>query len=150
MVLKYFSVVLTVFLVFGLQSANADKVMYCSEQVSGGLSSKSGSWKSANFQEERYTVKMSDDYSRLEKGLDIFDCRPAFAQSFRPHIITCFQTAQYMSVEDRSVVDFGGQPKVFFFDSETLRFVWVSVNTGGFLTDKGDTDSVSGGKCDSF
>ena len=134
------------------QSAHADTVLYCAEDVSTGLSNSSGSWKTTDFKLERFSVKVIGDFSQIIKDDNIYDCRPAFSASFEPHRLTCFHTASFS--DSGNIVEYGGLPKVFHFNAKTQRFVDVSVSTYGFTEDgtqdNSDTDSMSGGKCENF
>lgn len=133
-----------------VSSAYADNVLYCSEEIATGFKSTDGRWKTSDYVKERYTLKFNDDFSKLEKGLDIFECRAAYSANFEPNLITCFHSAQYGSAEDRTVYPFGGLPKFFYFDKSTLKFVFADVSTDGFVRDGRDSDNLNAGKCETF
>jgi len=143
-----FIILITICLPAFISSAYAEKVLTCSEEIATGFESNGGIWETSDYEKSRYTIEANDDFTRLVKGISIFECRPAFAADYEPNLVTCFMTAEYTSANDKTVVEFGGPPEFFFFNRDTLRYVFANVSTGGFADNGDDSDNLSAGKCE--
>ena len=133
---------------FPLQKAEAETVLYCQSGLATGFAIENGSYITSGFLPTRYTVKVVGDFSEVIINNNIFDCRPSYSASFQSHQITCFHTANLNKSGDR--VDYGGLPKLFYYDKKTQRFLFVDGKTTGSAENGGDSDNLYAGKCESF
>ena len=149
--LKYFFpsfMLIATFIIVPITNVVADKVMYCSEEISTGFIEDEGAYRDGTFQLDRYAIKVTDDYDEITIDDLIFDCRPSFDSNFDPHRITCFHDAAIS--EEGNRIDYGGLPQLFFYNSETNRFIYVNVSTHGYTNNGPDTESMSAGICEDF
>ena len=131
------------FLLFvGSPFANTEQVYYCSSEVATGIlkDRKTGKWKETNFNPQRYTIKFSYDFSKLN-GLDKtnWTCKTPYPFWDKyDHIVVCYHEH-----------DVGN---VFLFDSRTNRFTFGSVSIFGYLgaTKDPDADAIVAGTCQKF
>ena len=129
-----------VFLTIGLLASNnlmAETVLYCQSELATGAIKKNGSWKTANFKSERYTIKFNKDYSKLD-GLDTnlsYSCSPAY--SHRPDSLACL--SGFSNGES------------FIFNKKTKRFTFSSPSpASGYAADGSDTPVMYFGTCKKF
>lgn len=127
----------------------ADTILYCSDELATGLSKKSGVWKEANFKKLRHTLKITGKFDKILYGDKIYDCRPAYSETFKPHIVTCLLSA---FLSDGEVYEVGGLPELFVFNTQTMRYTFFDGSVGGYSENltKADTETISGGKCEKF
>ena len=117
---------------------NASTVLYCQEELTVGFikDSGNGKWRKGNFNsDERYTIKFNDDFS-FATGIEDsypFACQPAF--SHKPYAIVCREE----------------KGSSFIYDRNNKRFLRLFVSpTGGFVSNKSDSDVFSAGTCVEF
>lgn len=133
--MKNISIVFFIIGVLISNHSNADHVLYCQEELTTGFVNKDGSWRSAEFNKSRYTIKFKNDYSTLE-GLSNkrFSCSTAYPQ--HPDSLVC--TGEYGSEN-------------FIFNKKTKRFLYAYISPIGGYVDKGkDTENFSVGTCEKF
>lgn len=126
-----------------------NRVLYCVEDHVTGLAYHEERWVpaySGRDKAERYTIKFSEDYSRVSgvAGTDtMYMCHYGFPTT-APEVVTCINT----------LVD----TMVFNFNTETERFQMTQVSPGGWLsvgTERADeigllTDHLAFGTCQGF
>ena len=117
--------------------AQAETVLYCQTELATGFIKKEGTWRVTNFALDRFTVKFNNDYSKLY-GLDKrrpYICAPAYKHV--PNALACLSGYS------------NGQS--FIFNKETKRFVFSEPRpTGGYASDRSDTDTIMAGTCKNF
>ena len=120
--------------------AHAEIVLYCQTELATGFikDKNTGSWRIANFDLKRYTIKFSDDYKTLS-GLDSardFSCQQPY--SFNKDFTVC--SSGYKN---------GG---AFLYNLSTKRFVFSNPSIAGFIENskEPDTDSMEAGTCQKF
>jgi len=101
-----------------------------------GLDKNNGTWKTSNFNTERYTIKFSDDYYKLS-GLSKrnWDCLDAYFDKTY-NTVTC--TSPYQD---------GGS---FTFNKKTNRFITINSTVFGYLDNGTDNSAISAGTCQKF
>lgn len=139
---------LLILFLFPLKQATAETVLYCQSELATGIFEENGKYDTSKFQPERYTVKVVGDFSEIFIKNRIYDCRPSFGSSYKPHLITCFHTAKLSDSGNR--VDYGGMPEVFFYNRELKRFIFANLSTSGYGSNDTDTDVLFAGKCETF
>jgi hypothetical protein len=116
---------------------HAETVIYCQSELATGFVKKNDSWVVSNFVLERWTLKFSDDYSKLY-GLDKsrpFICAPAYTSM--PNSLACL--SGYSNGES------------FIFNKEEYRFIFtIPSAAGGYSKDHKDTDIMYAGTCNKF
>lgn len=130
-----------VFLTIGLLASNnlmAETVLYCQSELATGAIKENGSWRTAAFTLERYTIKFNKDYSKLY-GLDTsrsFSCSPAY--SHKPDSLACL--SGYSNGES------------FIFNKKTKRFTFSqpAAASGYDSDDSTSTPFMSFGTCQKF
>ena len=115
----------------------AETVMYCSTELAAGFIKENGSWRTATFNLQRFTIKFDKDFSTLQ-GItpsDTFQCEPGMKKE---HMLIC-------SSEWNTGTIFG-------LNRNTGRFFYSEVNIYGFISElaKPDTDTLSAGTCTKF
>jgi len=137
---------ISVFLFLGSPFANAEQVYYCMDELTTGLekNEKIDKWERMRFKESRFTIKFSEDYTKLD-GLDEYggwNChRPYTNSSYTKNYIVCYHP------------DNAGN--VFQFDKEFFRFLSMVTSVTSYLMNGNygmptDTASISGGTCQKF
>ena len=138
--MKKLILAISVFILFGSPFANAEHVYYCASELATGISKdkKTGRWKEVYFEKVRYTIKFNEDYSKLN-GLDRIEWN-------------CFQAYTYeASLKNLRVCyrkDNNGE--LFQFDTNSLRFLFNSTSTTGFLENDYSTNAIYAGTCQKF
>ena len=136
--MKKFILAISVFILFGSPSANAEQVYYCASELATGLikDKKTGKWSETSFQKQRYTIKFNDDYTKVE-GLTSasFYCKKPLFDEIH---LTCYQ--KYDSGD------------MLVFNKDNLRFLYVYGNSSGYLFNKSnsDTNTMNAGTCQKF
>ena len=127
----------------------ADTVFYCSDELTAGLVKKNGVWKQSNFETYRHTLKITGQFDKITKDDRIYDCRPAYSETYKAHKVTCLLSAL---VRDGAVYEVGGLPELFVFNTQTMRYTFFDGSVGGYSENKteADTETISGGKCEKF
>jgi len=137
--MKKLILLLLLFGIFFATSIRAETVLYCQTELVTGFIKKNGVWKSANFHNERHTVKFNHDYSRLE-GMTTKPMECTTSYSFFPERIFCVHT--------------WGSHETFLFNKETNRFTFTKVSTAGYTLNDSDedtdTDTFLAGTCKVF
>ena len=125
------------FLLFlGSPFANAEQVYYCASELNAGIlkDKKTGKWKKGNFEEDRYTLKFNDDYTKLDGLMQQYYClKPT---GYKDTLIVCYEN------------DNGGG--VFSFDKEKLRFLLLRGSLFGYVSNEGDDNWITAGTCKKF
>jgi len=113
-----------------------ETVLYCQGELATGLDKNNGTWKTSNFNTERYTIKFSDDYYKLS-GLSKrnWDCLDAYFDKTY-NTVTC--TSPYQD---------GGS---FTFNKKTNRFITINSTVFGYLDNGTDNSAISAGTCQKF
>ena len=137
-----FLIAISFLLFVGSPFANAEQVYYCTSEFSIGIKKdkKIGKWKSTGFEVQRYTIKFSYDFSKLN-GLDKtnWTCKTPYPLWDKyDHIVVCYQEHDAGSV--------------FMFDSRTNRFTYGNINIFGYLgaIKDPDSDAIVAGTCQKF
>ena len=124
----------------GSPLANAEQVFYCASELATGIykDNKTGKWRPAKFQQERYTIKFNDVFTELT-GLDqiaSYRCESAFYNI--SDILVCFSLQQ--------------NGLMFQFNKTTLRFLYLATAVRGYLYDIKDSDTnvMYAGTCKKF
>ena len=127
---------LLLFLIFITLSSYADIVLYCQDEISGGLIKENNKWKTTQFKEHRYTMKFSDDYTSLDisDGIDSlsYPCRKLFDSG----IICTHNDIGY----------------TFRYRTDWQRYMYIKSTHSGYLedTNNGITESMAAGTCEKF
>ena len=132
------------FLLFvGSPFANAEQVYYCSDELATGFikDEKTGKWTAGDFERERFTIKINDDYTKLD-GLSKtswYCSKPYDWDSPQiKNMIVCYPEFNSGSL--------------FSFDFKTLRFLLLRGSLLGYVgNSKGsDTNIMLAGTCQKF
>ena len=118
-------------------SVKAETVLYCQTEFVEGWIQDNGSWRKANFGNERYTIKFNNDFSRLEGiAYNAMDCSVPYKS--RPNQIFC--------------VHLLGSHETFIYHKTTKRFVFANLSTGGYSrnAENADSESMEAGTCKEF
>ena len=120
--------------------AHAEIVLYCQTELATGFikDKNTGSWRTANFNLKRYTIKFNDDYKTLSGLGSIYDYSCNQPYSFEKDFISC-----------RSDAKDGG---TFLYNLSTKRFFLSTPSYAGFVENskKPDTDTMKAGTCQKF
>ena len=135
--MKNISIVFFIIGVLISNHSNADHVLYCQEELNTGFRNDEGSWRVANFNPQRFTIKFKNDYSTLE-GLrenNIFSCSPTYGTIFLDSL-TCRAR-------------FAGE--TFLFNKKNKKFQYSSPSPyGGYDVNGTDSENFSVGTCEKF
>ena len=135
--MKKLILAISVFLLFGSSFANAEQVYYCASELNAGIikDQKTGKWRKGNFEDERYTLKFNDDYTKLD-GLSAVH-------------FNCFIPFGSMNTMRVCYGNFNGG-ELFQFDKNTLRFFMLHGSIYGYLDNGVDDNWITGGTCEKF
>ena len=135
--MKKLLVLLFSFSILIAPTIKAETVLYCTSELITGFIKDNDSWRLANFNETRHTVKFNHDYSRLE-GLTEKPMECTVSYSFFPERIFCVHT--------------WGSHETFTFNNATNRFVYSNPSAGGYTVNDSnpDTEVFSAGTCKVF
>ena len=115
----------------------AETVFYCQSELGTGFMKKpNGTWETAKFKNERWTIKFSNDYKKLY-GLDKnrpFNCNVPFVQT--PNTIVCLSGF--------------GLGETFSFGKVSLRFLFATPLPAGYIEGGTDTSNLYAGTCQKF
>ena len=117
--------------------ARAETVLYCTEELHTGLWKENGTWEVANFELERFSMKVTGDWAALQIGKELFECfgDREFEGGFP---IICKNVKPYKN----SAIN---------IDKYSLRFVKSHPSLAGYALETGtDSDNLSAGKCEKF
>ena len=128
---------------FGIStSVSAEIVLYCNSELATGISKENGIWREFKFKPERFTVKFSDDYSRV-KGVNTFnliwECKKVFLIAKNSEHAEC------------SSMDYPSE--TFTYNKKTKRFLYFTGASFGYIQDnnvRNDTNSIYAGTCEKF
>jgi hypothetical protein len=117
-------------------SVKAEIVLYCQTELVTGFINQNGTWKTGSFNNERYTIKFSDDYSKLMGIYDVvWNCQDSYlTKEF--NTIMCFAPFQ--------------DGASFSYHKNTNRFMIVDQMTFGYINKGTDTSTISAGTCQEF
>jgi len=125
---------------FGIStSVTAEIVLYCISELATGISKENGIYRTTDFVPKRYTVKFSDDYSRVE-GVDTFN------------LIWECKSVSYMTVDGVTVVcsTMNYPSETFTYNKKTKRFLHFTGARFGFLDNRPDSNAIYAGTCEKF
>ena len=137
------------FFVLDAQQTKAETVLYCSDELATGLNREAGTWEEASFKLLRRTLKITGEFDKILFEGHVYDCSPAYDDTYKAQFVTCFHTA---FLSDGKVFDIGGLPKLFAFNTQTMRYTFLNGKTSAYIGDGPDvdTDSFYAGKCEKF
>lgn len=168
-------------LIFSMaQVSYAEKVFYCTEELSTGIHLntgdggdnyklsgddiyREGTWETASFKKDRFTIKFSDDYTKVEgPGKDMVLSDDIGAKD-GILTVTIVHSCHYMSrfrgldVEYDKITCIDDQlftGSTFLFHKKNHRFVWARPGPAGFVNGltygMPDSDYLSAGTCETF
>ena len=125
---------------FGIStSVSAEIVLYCNSELATGISKENGIWREVNFKLKRFTVKFSDDYSRV-KGVGnfnrIWECKSVSYITEKGVTAVC-SPMKYPS-------------ETFTYNKKTKRFLHFAGARFGFLDNDSDSNAIFAGTCEKF
>ena len=132
---------LFVFITIGLLVSNnvkADTVLYCQSDLATGFIKENGSWRDANFQQQRYTIKFNKDYSRLEVLSSQFPMECSVRYRSKPNLVFCAGLI--------------GSHRSFMYSKITKRFVFSYISSVGYVDNPNNsgTENMYAGTCQTF
>ena len=133
--LRYLSICL--FLTTSI-SANAENVFYCHSELATGFLKENNSWKSSNFEKNRFSIKFNDEYSTLS-GLEVlpFECLWSYGERSRHNTAVC-----------TSVFKNG---LIFIYNIKTKKFLYSTSSVFGYTSSNlSDTSEMYAGSCTDF
>ena len=115
----------------------AETVLYCKSELSTGFIKDNGSWRIANFKEDRHTVKFNNDFTRLE-GITYNAMNCTVPYGHKPNLIICVHSL--------------GSHETFIYSKRTKRFLFSDVSSGGYVFNPkdADTETLEVGTCKEF
>ena len=112
----------------------AETVLYCESELGTGIIKKNGSWITATYQEDGYTVRF-DEKKMILEGFDYpMKCKFPFPQQ-RPNRIFC-------------EMEWGDE--YFHFNKKNLRFSYYEIPGSAWVSDGTDTSNMQHGTCEKF
>ena len=126
---------------FVIGSASAENVLYCQSELATGFFWEGGRWQSGEFQQQRWTIKFSQNFSKLH-GLDKEE-RPPFK---------CKQTFGGLSGTLLCESDYENG-ETFLYNRQSKRFLRINPSIAGYVSETGkdyDTDTFYAGSCKEF
>ena len=122
-------------------AAAEDTVFYCVEEMSTGFykDKENGKWKSVEFIEARYSIKVKDDWKSMSHEGFHFKCHKDDLVSRGNYTATCKAFDGWLG-------------STFKIDLRSLRYVFAQPSSSAYIRGyQGfDTDRISVGKCESF
>ena len=130
------------FILFGLSISSALKaetVLYCQSELATGFIKENGTWKQTKFEDERFTVKFNDNFTKLKGFIDWVENRE----------MEC--SKPYSDYENEVFcVHLKGAHETFFYNSQNKRFIASLITSTGWFNNGTDTDVIFAGTCQNF
>ena len=120
-------------------SLKAETVLFCQSKLATGFFNEGGTWRQGRFQEQRFTLKFNDDFTKLKgfiSGLDDREMECSKPYKLYPDEIYC--------------VHLMGSHETFLYHSKSKRFIASKITSTGWLVDGTDTDVIHAGTCKTF
>ena len=130
-IVRTFSVLVLMYI---SSSALSEEIMYCTDNADQviGFTSKND-WAFTRFEEARYTVKFSANYTQLQIGTDEYQCQKPYATIGKDGIV-CQQNSGF----------------TFIFNPKNKKYIKLDCSIFSYTSDVGDTCSLAQGTCVKF
>ena len=116
-------------------SLYAEEVLYCSSDIATGFIKSNENWKTIEFNNKRFVVKVNENFNSVEIDDFKYICNPSMV------------TDKFISCEDEYHIGFS-----FRYSTETNRFTKIYNSIHGHMSwnNGKDTDVMFGCKCEKF
>ena len=116
--------------------AISETVFYCSTELATGITKSDGKWRTALFEEVRFTLKVDGDWrSIVMKGRIKSFAKCKRRWTHQNHSILCISTDD-----------------IFHFNIQNNKFLFADLSPESYTSSKGnsDTSQLYAGKCEKF